>query len=303
MMDAGTIRPVGATALFAGLLTDLAERVSASVVEVQTARHGGGAGTIWRSTGTIVTNHHVAPRDHADVRLLDGRVFPARVVRRDPENDLAVLEIDAAGLPAVRVGDARALRAGNLVLAVGHPFGVRGAVTAGIVSAALPRDAARDGRELIRADVALGPGNSGGPLVDSRGCVVGLNAMVSGGMALAVPSHLVEALLAVEGARPTLGVAVRDVEIALPVAGAGPRRTQRGVLVVGLASGGAATRAGALVGDVLVRLGDLTVADSEGLLRALRGSVGDTTTLGLLRGGEPLEIVMQFAGARLQQAA
>ena len=176
---------------------EVAQRLGASVVEVRTAGAGHGAGTIWRSDGTIVTNHHVVPRERAEVALADGRRLPAVVVARDPRNDLAVLRVAAGDLPAATIGDAAALRCGELVIAVGHPFGMRNAVTLGVVSAAMPpRPVPLPIRELIRADVLLGPGNSGGPLADARGRVVGINAMVAGGLALAVPSHLVERLLA-----------------------------------------------------------------------------------------------------------
>src|SRR5919199_979862 len=103
----------------------LAESLRANVVEVHTPAAGHGAGTIWRSDGTIVTNHHVVPRDQAEVILADGRRLPARVVGRDPRNDLAVLEVPASDLPAVPVGDASALRRGGLVIAGGPPFGLR----------------------------------------------------------------------------------------------------------------------------------------------------------------------------------
>lgn len=173
---------------------DVAQRLLGSVVEIASAA-GQAAGTVWRPDGIIVTNHHVAPGHQALVRLADGRVFTGTVVARDLRNDLAVLTIPAA-VPAAPIRDARQLRAGELVLALGHPFGLRGAVTLGVVSAALPAASAPGARELIHADVLLGPGNSGGPLADARGRVVGINAMIGGGLALAVPSHLVERLLA-----------------------------------------------------------------------------------------------------------
>lgn len=180
----------------------LVEGLQRSVVEVRTPGAGHGAGTIWQSDGLVVTNHHVVPRDWAEVVLADGRRLTATVVARDERNDLALLELAADGLPAVAVGDSGRLRVGELVVAVGHPFGVRGAATIGVVSTAmLPRPVSLPVRELIRADVLLGPGNSGGPLADARGRVVGINAMVVGGMALAVPDHLVERLVTARAAR------------------------------------------------------------------------------------------------------
>ena len=184
---------------------DLARRLRPSVVEVLTPGHGVGAGTIWRSAGLIVTNQHVAPWGRVGVVLADGRRLPGRVVGADAANDLAVVRVEASDLPAVEVGDARALRVGELVLAIGHPFGRRGALSIGVVGGAPPRQSGSAGRELIRADVLLGPGNSGGPLIDVHGRVVGINAMVAGGLGLAIPSHLAERLVrAVEAASPAV---------------------------------------------------------------------------------------------------
>jgi serine protease Do len=171
---------------------EVAIHVAPSVVEVRFGS-GIGAGTIWRSDGLIVTNDHVVPYDRAEIRLTDGRVMTGRVIARDLRNDLAVVTVGAIGLPAATMR-AAPLRPGELVLAIGHPFGVRHAVALGIVSATAATVEGIE-RPLIRADVLLGPGSSGGPLVDARGRVVGINAMVGGGMALAVPSDLAEGLV------------------------------------------------------------------------------------------------------------
>ena len=139
-----------------------------------------GAGVIWHPDGLILTNAHVA---HGDVTvvLADGRPRSARLVARDPRRDLAALVVDATGLPAAPIGDSAALRVGELVLAVGNPLGLVRALSAGLVHAVGPR--------AIHADLRLAPGNSGGPLADARGRVVGLNAMIVGGLAVAVPSR------------------------------------------------------------------------------------------------------------------
>ncbi len=139
-----------------------------------------GAGVIWHPDGLILTNAHVAHRD-VTVVLADGRARSARLVARDPQRDLAALLVDATGLPAARIGDSAALRVGELVLAVGNPLGLVRALSAGLVHAVGPR--------AIHADLRLAPGNSGGPLADARGRVVGLNAMIVGGLAVAVPSR------------------------------------------------------------------------------------------------------------------
>ncbi len=139
-----------------------------------------GAGVIWHPDGLILTNAHVAHRD-VTVVLADGRARSARLVARDPQRDLAALVVDATGLPAARIGDSAALRVGELVLAVGNPLGLVRALSAGLVHAV--------GSRAIHADLRLAPGNSGGPLADARGRVVGLSAMIVGGLAVAVPSR------------------------------------------------------------------------------------------------------------------
>ena len=140
-----------------------------------------GAGVVWHPDGLILTNAHVA-RGDVSVVLADGRSCPARLVARDPERDLAALLVDAHGLPAAEIGASSALRVGELVLAVGNPFGLVRALSAGLVHAV--------DRRAIQADLRLAPGNSGGPLADARGRVVGLNTMIVGGLAIAVPSEV-----------------------------------------------------------------------------------------------------------------
>ena len=170
----------------------LAARLAPSVVEMR-AGSGAGAGTIWRPDGLIVTNDHVVPFGRAEVRLADGRTTVGQVVARDPRNDLAVVQVGLGGLPTVDVRR-DAVRPGELVMAIGHPFGVRYAVALGIVATAAEIVQGFE-RPLLRAAVPIGPGNSGGPLVDAVGRVVGINAMVGGGLALAVPSALAEGLV------------------------------------------------------------------------------------------------------------
>lgn len=172
---------------------EIVERVRPSLVEIRTPGAGAGAGVIWRGDGIVITNHHVAPGPRAEVILADGRRSEGSVVLRDPDHDLALLRISAPGLSPIDLADARSLRPGSLVLAVGHPFGMKGAVSLGVISR--PPAPAGDRRWIV-ADVLLGPGNSGGPLLDAHGRLVGINAMVVGGRALAIPSDLAEALVA-----------------------------------------------------------------------------------------------------------
>ena len=169
---------------------DLAATLHASLVAIR-SHSGGGAGTAWRGDGLIITNNHVVPGDEAEVLLPDGRALPGRVVARDPDHDLAAVMVEATLTP-VSVADSSRLRAGEMVFAIGNPWGLRGSVTAGIVFGVGP--AMEDSvpmRQVIRADIQLAPGNSGGPLADARGRVVGINSMIAGGMGVAVPSNTI----------------------------------------------------------------------------------------------------------------
>ncbi|NDJ59550.1 MAG: trypsin-like serine protease [Chloroflexi bacterium] len=174
----------------AGLVTG----VQRSVVQVRDDQRGGaGAGTIWHPDGLIVTNAHVARRDHLQVALSDGRVLPARLIARDDERDLAALMVEADNLPTIEPGNSAALHPGQWVLAVGHPWGITNAATGGVVIgtgkqiADLPVRTAN--QDWVVVDVLLRPGNSGGPLVDAQGRMVGVNTMINGpevGVAVAV---------------------------------------------------------------------------------------------------------------------
>ncbi|MCI0816594.1 MAG: trypsin-like peptidase domain-containing protein [Chloroflexi bacterium] len=184
-----------------GALSDAMESVRDALVQVQVPGRGGGAGIVWRDDGLIVTNAHVVGRGPAEVVLRDGRLLEARLVARSRRLDLAVLSVDAPGLDAAPIGDSMALRAGELVFALGHPFGVAGAVTSGVVIGLEPDgpDARRrpDGeREWLVVHMRLRPGNSGGPVLDARGRVVGISTIMAGSdMGMAVPSHVVAAFL------------------------------------------------------------------------------------------------------------
>jgi S1-C subfamily serine protease len=193
----------GRFALLAAETVALAAALRLSLVRVTDGR-GHGSGVIWDDEGLIVTSHHVVTHESARVELADGRRLPAVVVGRDWRNDLAALRVAARDLPAAAIGDSRSLRVGELLLAVGHPFDVRGAVTLGIVSAAGSGTwMGRSRREVLQADVSLAPGSSGGPLADAAGRVVGIASMIAGpGIAIAVPSHVVRRFVAeLEGAR------------------------------------------------------------------------------------------------------
>jgi serine protease Do len=179
--------------LLAGDLAAVAERLRAVTVEVRgrSRRAGSGSGVVWRP-GVVVTNAHVATGRSLVVQTLDGVVREAEVLASDARRDLAVLRVATERLPVAEIATPGGLRVGTLVVAVGYPLGIGGAVTTGIVHA-LP--APRRGAPLILADVRLLPGNSGGPLGDATGRVVGVNAMILRGLAAAIPSDAVERYL------------------------------------------------------------------------------------------------------------
>ncbi len=162
----------------------LAEHLRRVTVEVTDADELLGSGVLWPQ-GFVVTNSHVVRRPEVTLRLVDGRSVRARVLARDPDSDLALLGVPGTGLPSATLAEPDSVRIGSFVAAVGHPLGVRGALTTGIVCAVGPID--RGGRSWIQADLRLAPGNSGGPLADAAGRVVGLNSRAAGPLALAVP--------------------------------------------------------------------------------------------------------------------
>ncbi|MEC4812062.1 MAG: trypsin-like peptidase domain-containing protein [Scytonema sp. PMC 1069.18] len=175
---------------FTNITTELAvvaKHLRRSTVKVRNGSSGGGSGVIWRRDGLIITNAHVATHRRVTVELWDGQLFTAVRVSIDPTKDLAALKIAASNLPAATIGNSDAVRVGELVLAVGNPFGDNGAVTSGIIYTNHLR--------MVTADIRLFPGNSGGPLADCMGRVIGINTMIVHGLAVAIPSLAVESFL------------------------------------------------------------------------------------------------------------
>lgn len=175
----------------ADAVAPVAERLRASVVAVQDGNRGGGAGVIWSDDGLVVTNAHVATGDIALVTLPDGRRLKAQVLARQPDQDLALLRIEIAAdeLTSAEPADVSNLRVGQLVFAIGHPLGVANAVVVGIINRLPVREVTP---RFISANIRLNRGNSGGPLVDARGRVLGINTMVvTPGIGLAIPSDVV----------------------------------------------------------------------------------------------------------------
>jgi serine protease Do len=166
---------------FTQVIHDLVQQVLPSLVVVRGHRFGAGSGIVWDSSGLILTNNHVVGRRTPIVLLQDDREYESKLVARDPDVDLALLSIDAAGLTPLRPASVSP-RVGEMVFAFGHPWGQRNTVTRGIVSALVSAQNRR-GQTLpiVRSDAPLAPGNSGGPLVNAMGEVIGINAMIIGG--------------------------------------------------------------------------------------------------------------------------
>ena len=257
-----------------------------------------GSGVIVRADGLIVTNHHVVENaDQIMVVTSDRREFRARLVGGDEAADLAVLDIDADHLPTLPMGDSDALQVGDLVLAIGDPFGIGQTVTSGIVSA-LARTAPGDGPDLsfIQTDAAINPGNSGGALVDLHGDLVGINTAIftrgggSIGIGFAIPVNLVKALIrSVEGggqglARAWLGATMQPVDADL-AASLGLGRPE-GVLLNRIYPDGPAARAGLDKGDVILSVDGREVEDPKALnFRLALAALGKDARLDVWRQG------------------
>lgn len=173
-------------------LNQMVERAKRSLVQVRDGQAGGGAGIVWRQDGLVLTNHHVARHRSQRVILPGGQAYEAQLLASSPEVDLALLKIEAQGLPAALISDSHGLRVGQLVFALGHPWGQVNFVTSGIISA-LGEYETRSGHRLpyIRTDAPLAPGNSGGPLLNAAGGVIGINNMIVGGdQSVAIPVRL-----------------------------------------------------------------------------------------------------------------
>jgi serine protease Do len=272
-------------------LAATADALRRSVVRVrERGSEGGGAGVIWRPDGLIVTNAHVARGGPVNVELSDGRVLAGTVTERDAARDLAAVRIQAGDLPAADVAHAAGLRPGDLVMALGHPLGWVGALTVGVVHSverARPGGAPR----AVRADLRLAPGNSGGPLADARGRVVGINTLVARGLGVAIPTEMVERFLGAGGRRQSLGARVRPVRLRAGEA------DLPGWLVLEVVGGGLAQAAGLLAGDVLTALEGRPVRSPEEIAATLdEAGSGARVRLELVRGGRWTRVDLRVPG-------
>lgn len=289
-----------------------AERLGPAVVTVNVTRarrgrgreiSGHGSGFIFTRDGFALTNSHVVHgAGKVEVVLSDGRQLGAAMVGDDPETDLAVLRVESSDLPAAELGDSRALRVGQLVVAIGNPYGFQHTVTAGVVSALGRSFRSVNGRlidDVIQTDAALNPGNSGGPLANGRGQVVGVNTAVilpAQGICFAVginTAKLVVAQLLSEGRvrRAHIGVAGQTVPLRRMAIREHSLEVQGGILVLSVESGSPAERAGLTGGDVIVALNGAAVAGIDDLHRVLTGEViGLKIPIVIVRGTEKREL-------------
>ncbi|HEX2173716.1 MAG TPA: trypsin-like peptidase domain-containing protein [Dehalococcoidia bacterium] len=299
-------------------LTAAAEKASPAVVLIKT-ESGLGSGVIYDAAGYVITNAHVVSRARSiSVELADGRRFPARVLGADSGFDLAVLQISGEDLPVATLGQSATLKPGQLVVAIGNPYGFDHTVTAGVISA-LNRPIDGQGNQtqpMIQTDAAINPGNSGGPLVDLEGNVIGITTLVAApqgypaaGLGFAVPIDTVARIapqLAQDGqvtssGRPYLGFGLADYNPASGPRGAtaGARSqplpneagTDHGAIVGRVQPGSPAARAGLQAGDIIVAFDGTDVYSADGLLQELvLRRPGDQVTLTFYRDGRAQDV-------------
>ena len=266
---------------------------------------GSGSGFIIAPDGYILTNSHVVHgAGKMEVSLADGRSLPATLVGDDPETDLAVIRINASQLTHVSLADSRSVRVGQIAIAIGSPYGFQQTVTAGVVSALGRSMRSQSGRlidNIIQTDAALNPGNSGGPLLNSRGEVIGVNTAVilpAQGICFAIASNIAEfvtAWLIKDGRirRSWIGIAGQNVPIHQRVVRFHRLPVNHGMLVAGIEPNSPASRAGLREGDVIVAFGDEPVAGIDELHRHLVASaIGQPKRLTIIRHTEKLSLTV-----------
>ncbi len=301
---------------YSAAVTSVVENVSPAVVKIDVTHHsmmrrgarkrneneesgpvsGSGSGVIFTPDGFILTNSHVIHGAASiTVILADGRELKAALIGDDPFTDLAVVRVDGQDLPAAKLGDSQAIRIGQLVIALGNPFGFQATVTAGVVSALGRSLRAGGGRlidNVIQTDAALNPGNSGGPLVSSRSEVIGINTALipwAQGICFSIPINTAKNIAAQlmrygKVTRSYLGIGGQVLDISRAAIRAHGLQGSRGVMVASVERGGSAHEAGLLVGDVVVEMNGSRIESIDDLHRMLTSElIGKTTGLTILR--------------------
>ena len=272
--------------------------------EPRQPRRGIGSGFVVSSTGYIITNYHVVSgASSVQVRFLDGRRLSARVIGTDARTDLAVLKVDGVGnFPVMPLGDSDTLQVGELVMALGSPFGLEQSVSLGIVSRKPSRPGvATPGFQFVQTDAAVNPGNSGGPLVNMAGEVVGVNSMASsnGSLGFAIPSRVVQAVVPTLAAKGKvrwgwLGISITEAE----EPGPGGSSKPIGVLVRNVRPGEPAARAGMKPGDIVTSVDGVPVREPRDLQHVVAGlEPGKKVSVALTRAGRQESVVVEIGEA------
>jgi S1-C subfamily serine protease len=286
--EAGQVSEREALDAYSRVIVTVAEKLGPAVVNLRAAgadssRRSGGSGSGFLITpdGFLLTNHHVVRgSNRLRVRLNDGREVNGHVVGADPWTDVAVVQAEESGLPHAELGESAGLRVGQLVVAIGSPFGFDSTVTAGVISALGRTLRSITGHlvdNVIQTDAALNPGNSGGPLLDSQGRVIGMNTAIihsAQGICFAIPITMVKRIfpqLMQHGrvVRGYLGMHGRDVPIARAVARILGLNQETGVEVTGLEQDGPASQAGISEGDLIITLGEQPITALDDLQKRL----------------------------------
>jgi S1-C subfamily serine protease len=292
---------------------DVVDRVGAAVVRLdvrgasEKRQAGTGSGVVVAPDGLILTNSHVVEKAaQVSVTTIEGRSLTARLVGDDPDTDLALVRIDApVTLPAATLGDSKLLKRGQLVIAIGNPLGFESTVTTGVVSALGRSLRARSGRlidDVIQTDAALNPGNSGGPLVSSRGEVIGINtALIMGaqGICFAVAANTANFVLGElvrhgRVRRAYVGIAAQQIALPRRLRYAAGLTQESAVMVASVEPGSPAERTGLKARDIIVGLDGVSVAGADDFVRILAGDkIGRTVAIEIFRAGklETLPIV------------
>jgi serine protease DegQ len=272
-----------------------------------------GSGVIVSSKGYILTNHHVVEAaDEIEVALADGKKLKAKAVGSDPETDIAVLQVESGSVPAITFGDTDALRVGDVVLAIGNPFGVGQTVTMGIVSA-LGRSqlGINTFENFIQTDAAINPGNSGGALIDTAGNLVGINTAIysrsggSLGIGFAIPASSAKQIMEqiIQTGTVTRGwIGVEAQEITPEIAESFRLSSSNGVLIAGVLRGGPADRAGLKPGDILIAIQGSQVKDPNSMLNLVAALVpGKPASIRLRRDNKDLDVQVAIGKRPMQQ--
>src|SRR5262252_5166587 len=308
-MPEGGTHPSEADAMdaYSRVVTSVAESVSPSVVRIQvetkSGRGGSGSGFAFTPDGFILTNSHVVHgAEQIKVWTPESGEFVAQRIGEDPDTDLALVRIDAPGLQAVRLGDSRKIRVGQLVVAIGNPYGFQYTVTAGVVSALGRSLRAQSGRlidDVIQTDAALNPGNSGGPLVNAAGEVIGVNTatiLAAQGLCFAISintAQFIAGRLIRDGVvrRSYIGVQAQTASLKRAIAHHYDLKIATGALVIAPEPSSPAAKAGLREGDLIVAVESETVEGVDVLHRLLNEErIGQTTRFTVIRGSHKLDI-------------